>query len=307
MHLVTRHRRAVLALLAVLLPAALAWSHPAPGAADSDAPPVYLPIIMRAGPAPTATATATLTPTASPTATASATATPTATPTATATPTEAATPSATATATPTETAASCFPTSGTYPIAIRDAFLGPDGFVKPNGYYSDEIYQNKTWKQIYLYDPSLNPSGGFDWLRWAADAGDHERGSTSIAMTAMMTGTGNIAGGFDEAPWPASNSLNLPKPFGYPLQPGRLSPGDWTYGNISVSNTSTLRQALDIHIANRTLMTLPIYDVDTGSGTTSTYHIARPGTFLLLGYSLANPMYLDLVYITTPALVPCSG
>jgi hypothetical protein len=54
-------------------------------------------------------------------------------------------------------------------------------------------------------------------------------------------------------------------------------------------------------------MTLPIYDVQTGSGNLSTYHVARPGTFLLLDYSLANPMYLDLVYITTPALVPCSG
>jgi hypothetical protein len=279
MHSLIRHWRAFLALLALLLPAALAWGQPAPNPAASDAAPVYLPLIRREGPTPTATATATLTPSATPS----------------------------ATATPTETAAACFPLSDTYPIAIRDSLLGSNGFVNPDGSYSDEIYQNKTRKRIYLYDPINNPSGGFAWLRWAANAGDPERGSNTVAMTAMMTGTGNIAGGFDEAPWPASNGLNLPKPNGYPLQPGRLSPGDWTYPNTGVANSSSLRQALDIHIADRTLMTLPIYDVNGGSGSTSSYHIARPGAFLLLGYSLNGLSYLDLAYIAEPALVPCAG
>jgi hypothetical protein len=290
-----------LALLAVLLPATLAWGHSLPGTADSASPPVHLPIVLHSGPTatPSATATATTTPTASSTVTA--------TPTETATPTITATATSTTTATPTETVGACFPTSHSYPITVRDSMLGSDGFVNPDGYYTDETYQNKTWKRISLHDAIHNPSGGFAWLRWSADAGDKKGGSNAAAIAAMMTSPGNIASGFDEAPWPSSNSLNLPKPDGYPLQPGQLSPGDWAYVNTGVANTTKLGQALDNHIAERTRMTLPIFDAQVGSGNTQTYHISRPGTFLLLGYSLTNPMYLDLVYIGTPALAPCTG
>jgi hypothetical protein len=299
MHFLMRHRRTFLALLAVVVPVALAWGRPLSGAADSEALPVHLPIVLHSGP------------TATPSATATTTAIPTIISTATTTPTETATPTitatATATATPTETAGVCFPTSHTYPIAIRDSMLGSDGFVNPDGYYSDEAYQNKTWKRLYLHDPANNPSGSFAWLRWSADVGNPYSGGTSAATTAMMTSPGNIADGFDEAPWPASNSLNLPKPFGYPLQPHQLSPGDWAYPNLGVTNASALRAQLDYHMANRTLLTLPIFDASTGSGSGMTYHISRPGTFLLIGYSLTNPMYLDLVYIGTPALEPCTG
>jgi hypothetical protein len=305
MHFLTRHRRIFLALLGVVVPVALAWGRPLPGAADSAAPLVHLPIVLHSGPTATATAT--------PSATTTATTTPTASSTATTTPTETATPTitatATATATPTETAGACFPTSHTYPITVRDSTLGSVGFVNPDGYYSDEIYQNKTWKRLYLHDPANNPSGSFAWLRWSADVGNPYSGGTSAATTAMMTSPGNIADGFDEAPWPASNSLNLPKPFGYPLQPHQLSPGDWAYPNLGVTNASTLRAQLDYHMANRKLLTLPIFDASAGSGSGMAYHISRPATFLLLGYSLTHStsMYLDLVYIGTPALAPCTG
>ncbi len=192
---------------------------------------------------------------------------------------------------------SIFTTSHTYPITVRDSMLGPDGFINPDGYYSDETYQNKTWKRISLHDQIQNPSGGFAWLRWSDAAGDQQRGATARATVAMMTSPGNIAGGFDEATWPSSNSLNLPKPFGYPLQPGQLSPGDWAYANLGVVGSSALRIQLDYHKAYRTHMTLPIFDASAGGGNGTTYHISRPGTFLLLGYSVSNPMYLDLVYI----------
>jgi hypothetical protein len=301
MHFLTRHRRMFLALLAVLLPATLAWGHSLPGTADPASPPVHLPIVLHSGPTatPSATATATTTPTASSTVTA--------TPTETTTPTITATATSTTTATPTETAGACFPSNHTYPIAIRDGILGSDGFVEPDGYYTDETYQNKTWKRIYLHDQIHNPSGGFAWLRWSADSGNFYSGNTSAATTAMMTSPGNIARGFDEAPWPSSNDLNLPKPDGYPLQPQQLSPGDWAYPNTGVANSTALRTQMDYHRVNRTHMHLPIYDTQTGSGNTSSYHIAGPGTFLLIGYSLANPSYLDLVYIGTPALAPCTG
>ena len=304
MHSLTRHRRIFLALLVVVLPATLAWGRSLPSTTDSEIPPVHLPIIQHGGPTATATTTPSATATATTTPTASSTAT--ATPTETATPTTTATATATATATPTETAGACFPTSHTYPITVRDSLLGSDGFINPDGYYSDETYQNKTWKRISLHDQIQNPSGGFAWLRWSSNSGDLQRGSNSNAMTAMMTSPGNIAGGFDEATWP-SNSLNLPKPDGYPLQPGQLSPGDWAYASLGVAGSSALRAQLDYHKAYRTHMTLPIFDASAGSGNSTIYHISRPGTFLLLGYSVSNPMYLDLIYIGAPAPAPCTG
>jgi hypothetical protein len=292
-------RSALLALLALILLGVLAWEPSAPRAAGADATPVFLPQVMREGLPPTSTATATITPSVTQTATASATpsATPTATATATVTPTE--TP--TATATPTETPASCFPTSGTYPIAVRDTLLNADGFINPDGYYSDETYQNKTWKRVYLHDSATNPNGGFSWLRWKSSTTNGD----IVALTASLTGTGNLGEGFDEAPWPL-NAI-LPKPDGYPLYPGQLNPGDWVYGNSGVSNSSSIRSALDYHIINKTLMVLPIQDMHNGSGSNISHHIVRPGAFLLRSYNLNGTAYLDLVYIEEPATVPCTG
>jgi hypothetical protein len=188
-------------------------------------------------------------------------------------------------------------TSGIYPIAIRDSYLGSNGFVNSEGTYSDANYRNKTIKTIEMHDPVNNPSGGFDWLRWSSDAGDQERGTTAAATEAMLTGPGNIAGGFDEAPWPSSNSLNLPQPAGYPLTPDQLSPGDWLYPNTGVSNASGIRQQLDWHIQNKTVMILPIWDTTVGSGNTAEYHSSRMGAFILLDYDLNGHGSFKLAYI----------
>jgi hypothetical protein len=300
------YRRVVLMLLALLLLAAVAWSQPTPGATGSDTLPVYLPVVRRDGPSLSPTVTRTATPSGTPTPTASATpgasttptATITATATATATPTEQ--PTATATATPTEMPGRCFPTAGTYPIAIRDTLLNATGFINPDGYYSDETYQNKTWKRISIQDWT-NPSGGFNWLQWESSI----PGGNSAVLTASLTGTGNLGEGFDEAPWPTFS--NIPKPWGYPHSPHQLNSGDWVYTNSAVFNTSSIKSALDYHIANRTVMALPIQDTLFGSGSNTIHHIAQGGAFLLIGYSLSGPAFLDLVYISEPALVPCSG
>jgi hypothetical protein len=277
----TPARPAILALLTVILLVALAWS--SPSTADTGAQPVYLPLVMRDGSSPTATSAATATVTPSVTQTATATATTT----------------ATATATSTETPPSmCFPTSGTYPITVRDSYLDANGFINPDGYYSDEIYQNKTWKTVFIVDPQ-RPDGGFNWLRWRAEP------TNVISLTASLTGTGNLGEGFDEAPWPAFTAI--PKPWGYPHLPHQLNAGDWVYGNSGVINSSDFRSALDYHIANKTLMVLPIQDTADGGGGSSTYHIVRPGAFLLLGYDLNGLASLELVYISEPALAPCAG
>jgi hypothetical protein len=70
----------------------------------------------------------------------------------------------------------------------------------------------------------------------------------------------------------------------------------------SATGTSTLNQ----HIADRTLMILPIYDAFVGAGQNSSLHAARPGAFLLRAFGQA-PNYLDLVYIEQPALASCAG
>jgi Flp pilus assembly protein TadG len=187
--------------------------------------------------------------------------------------------------------------SGIYPIAIHDTLLGTNGFLNSEGPYSDTYYRNKTTKTIEMHSDA-SPSGNFLWLRWDQDAGDQERGGLAVATAAMLTGPGNIAGGFDEAPWPTGNNdLNLPKPQGYPLSPGTLSGGDWVYPNTGVSNRIEIRQQLDWHIANRTVMILPIYDAIAGGGNASSYHISRLGAFLLLGYNLNGQGFFKFAYL----------
>jgi hypothetical protein len=276
-----RQRHAALALLALLLAFALTWSGPNPSAADSSASLVHLPLIIRDGlsPLPTLTSTATAT-ILSVTQTAA----------------------AAATTTPTETPSMiCFPTSGTYPITVRDTLLNAVGFVNPDGYYTDETYQNKTWKRVRIQD-AANPSGGFNWLRWRAQ----DNPGNAVVMTAMLTDTGNLSQGFNEAAWPDNPNLP-PKPAEYPFYPGQFNIGDWVYGNSGIIGSSSIKAALDYHIANRTRMTVPIYDFDDGGGINGNYHVARPGTFLLIGYLLTGSAYLDLVYIEQPATVPCTG
>jgi hypothetical protein len=187
--------------------------------------------------------------------------------------------------------------SGIYPIAIRDSYLGTNGFNNSEGPYSDTYYRNKTTKTIQIHNPSTNPSGGFLWLRWDRDSGDGQRGGTAGATQAMLTGPGNIAGGFDEADWPSSNSLNLPRPNGYPISPGQLTPGDWVHSNTGVSNSSGIRAQLDWHKAHKTVMILPIYDAIAGGGNNATYHVSRLGAFLLLDYSLNGQGYYKFAYL----------
>src|SRR5262245_24739697 len=185
--------------------------------------------------------------------------------------------------------------SGVYPIAVRDNLLGTNGFINSEGPYNDSYYRGKTTKTLQMHDPVNNPSGNFLWLRWDQDAGDPERGGLAQATEAMLTGPGNIAGGFDEAPWPSSNTMNLPRPAGYPISPNQLTPGDWVYPNTGVGNSSGIRAQLDWHKANRTVMILPIYDAIAGNA--STYHVSRLGAFLLLDYSLNGNGFFKLAYL----------
>jgi hypothetical protein len=192
-------------------------------------------------------------------------------------------------------------TQGVYPIAVRDTFLNENGFVNPDKMYSDNIYRNKTVKRIQMHDPNNNPNGGFDWLQWKAG----NQAGSSTEMTAMLTGPGNISEGLDEVtPWPSASSL--PQPAGYPIDPNHLNAGDWISGNSGVGNSSAVGAQLDQHIRDRTVMILPIWDSNLGSGQNAIYHISRLGAFLLTSYHLSGNFngsdpnkqgYFELVYL----------
>jgi hypothetical protein len=188
--------------------------------------------------------------------------------------------------------------SGIYPITVRDDFLGPNGWVKPDSTYSDNTYKGRTLKRVYLKDPT-NPNGGFSWLKWK----DGQQYGTAQETEAMLTGDGNIDEGYEEAPWP--NNPNLPaKPDGYPIEKGQINADEWVRGNSGINASTGVKAQLDYHITYRTEMILPIHDYDDGNGINGNYHITRLGTFLLRGYNLTGQGWFDLVYIGNAAECP---
>ena len=188
--------------------------------------------------------------------------------------------------------------TGVYPIVVRDTYLDQNGFINPDSRYSDDIYLNKTEKRIYLKE-NATPNGGFSFAKWKQENWAGNEGE----LENMLTGDGNLDERFNEAPWPSSNSLNLPMPAGYPIKPGQLNAGDWIYGNSGLSNGQSGSTAqLNWHIQNRTILILPIFDADNGrDGANGNYHVSRLGAFMLRGYGHeggpGKGWYLDMVYI----------
>lgn len=188
-------------------------------------------------------------------------------------------------------------TSGVYPIGIRggdDYLTQGNGFTNPDRRYTDPPYRNKTVKRIYTHDRDT-PNGGFHWLRWKAD----QNAGNATELEEMLAGPGNLGEGFTENPWPSSNSASLPKPDVYPTRPNQLNSGDWIHGNSGISNRSGVRAAMDAHIANRTVLNLPVYDAFAGNGNNadSSYHMAWLGSFLLLDYDRTGYSWFEVAYV----------
>jgi hypothetical protein len=197
-------------------------------------------------------------------------------------------------------AAQCTPVNGVYPIAMNAADINTTQgkFINPNdgtpyGIYNDDTYKNKTYLRIYRKTNFGDP-GSFSWLQWTT-AGS---GGSAVSTEQMLSGDGNLDTGFQEVtPWPDPNK---PAPQGYPLLPGQLSVGDWIKGNTGNTNSSAIRAALDYHIANRTVMNLPVIDQSLGNGANTSFHYAFMGSFLLTGYNLSGSPtsnYFDFVYL----------
>jgi hypothetical protein len=224
-------------------------------------------------------------------------------------------------------AGQCTPVKGVYPIAINAAnidsengiFYPPTGAnaadeIKYYGKYYDEIYDTGlTQRRIYRKSDFSLP-GNFNWLLWSGGPSAGNAGSTED----MLSADGNLDLGFEEVVlsppiksstgtqyttgWPDPNSAEVP---GYPLFPRQLSEGDWIYANTGNNNSSGVQAALDYHIANRTVLNLPIIDRAIGSGINTYMHFDRMGAFLLRGYSLTGTGYFDLVYVGTASKTAC--
>jgi hypothetical protein len=127
---------------------------------------------------------------------------------------------------------------------------------------------------------TYNNGGQYLWARWN---GDEASGSTAD-LNAALTGAGTLGQGFSEFPPPASD------PAAIPLVNGALEAGDWLAGTSATAANADGMAALDWHIANKTLMILPVYDQFTGNGNwpDSGYHIVRFVQVRLLGYSFGG-------------------
>ena len=308
--------------LIVLFVVLLGWHFPRTSTAEMNPSSAYLPMLIKnpsgktEGAPPTATAenaTPTIMPSSTTTAAPSATATATS-PAASATAT--ATPSATTTPT---TIPAC---RGIYPIRLDAALLDANHFLPPTDSseapyylpYTDATYADKWQRRIYL---TSFDTAGFSFLRWQADTSS----GNALAIANALSGTGNVGQGFDEVVldppirnssgvqnvtgWPDPNTYEVP---GYPLLPHVLSLGDWVYGAPDLSITQAIGAALQSHIANRTVMLLPIVDRGVAAGNERYFHLSNLAMFLLRGSGnqAGRGWYLDLVYLGAPDLPRCS-
>jgi hypothetical protein len=210
-------------------------------------------------------------------------------------------------------AAQCSPVKGVYPIAVnaKDLDLNAGKFLPPTvqsemsyyGLYADPQYPDGLSARRIYNKTNFNVPGSFSWLQWTAPA----NGGSAVNTEDMLANDGNLDLKFQEVvPWPDANQ---PAPTGYPLLPGQLSEGDWIYGNSGVSASSGIKTALDFHVANRTVMYLPIISdslATSGSGgQNARFHVLKLGAFYLRGYSLTGQGYFDLVYIGEAEKTAC--
>ncbi len=195
-------------------------------------------------------------------------------------------------------------TDGLYPIGVDTSLLNTSTFRfnVPDRVYSDDVYRNLSQKRILLRDDSA--TGGFGLMRWQANANNFNNPTTLVTA---LSSSGAIKDGFVEAPWPldaqGNSAVPLAKTDGYPLKPGVLNTNEWVAGAASslMNNANVLAQ-IDLHIRNRTLVNLPIYDFVTKTSPDTVYHVQSVGKFLIVGRGVqAGQSYLDLVYLSQGA------
>jgi hypothetical protein len=204
--------------------------------------------------------------------------------------------------------------SGIYPIAVDDGILdrGAQRFKTPDTVYTDEVYRNRTQKRIFLNE--ANSSGNFGFMRWQSN---QDNGNSASVLAAALTDGGTIGSGYVEATWPNDNAQPLQETPGYPPVPNQPSPGDWVAGAANLFSDGLVTSKLDLHIRNRTIMTLPIYSYASGNGANASYYMSAVGNFYLRSYGFITAgspeaiqygnsgNYIDLVYLGSGS--QCAG
>jgi hypothetical protein len=219
-------------------------------------------------------------------------------------------------------AAKCSPVKGVYPIAINAADLDQNGFAPtsdPNAkygtYYDSNYPDGRTARRIWAKTNFGDP-GSFSFMQWSSA----NNAGSAQSLADMLKGDGNLDLGFDEVVldpkitnsagvqnktgWPDPNSNEVAD---YPLVPHQLTDDDWIYGNPGWSSSKDVDAAFDFHIANHTVLNLPIIDKSIGGGGNTYMHFVRMGAFMLRGYSAqggANA-YFDLVYVGAANKTAC--
>ncbi len=184
-------------------------------------------------------------------------------------------------------AGTCPPNSGVYPLAVNTEYISDNTFINPGepGPGEDQEfwtldsgpYRGLTERRLYVSDTA---PGGFSWLRWMDGQGAMGTSATSQQeLNASLAGEGNIAAGFEEAPWP--NVSSPPRPTVYPEVPGQLNVGDWVWGTPGWKAGNGRQDTINGHIQNGTRMILPIYDTYQGNGANAQYRVVRLGLFVI--------------------------
>jgi hypothetical protein len=194
----------------------------------------------------------------------------------------------------------CPPNSGVYPIAVPNSMFTDSGldFNNPDGTLPatrGDSWAGRPYKRMYRSDDT--PSGGFSWLRWGETSGG---GNSQVALAESLTGYGNIADSFQEAPQPGLNLVPPDDPETYPHQPGQINALDWVWQNTGNTVSNAVVNAIDYHKVNKTVMILPIWDYHAEGGANGRFRVVRLASFGILDYGLrgqGNDTYFDLVYL----------
>ena len=175
--------------------------------------------------------------------------------------------------------------SGIYPMTFHKRYLEKDTSANPRRDYQVVPYPDGRDAPASEFPPdsiidanrfpaNTGGSGNFYWLRWFASASGGSGSQQTLGDA--MTGPGTFSDGFQEAT-PPTGDYNGDNP-------GALDAHDWIAGDSG--NPNILRTQLDYHIANRTLMLIPIHDAVVGSGLNVKYRTSELIAVRLLHYNL---------------------
>ncbi|NNJ10480.1 VWA domain-containing protein [Chloroflexales bacterium ZM16-3] len=199
----------------------------------------------------------------------------------------------------------CPVNSSVYPIGVDTATITGDSFNDDGTNGPDEykdLGSGMIQRRIFV---KTGAPGGFSWLRWMEDKGVNGKSALSAEeLAASMSGVGNIAAGFEEAPWPTGPDS---EPTGYPDKPGELSPGDWVWGTTgwkggNAKSEASVGAAINEFIFHSTYLILPIYSDIRGNGSNTQVRVVRLGTFVITGQGDIPSIgpYFDMVFLGDP-------